>query len=53
MDQMDGTDLDGRPVKIKIYKSWDAYRKEKESQGPSSGMKCEYGKDDRGAAEDY
>lgn len=43
---MDGEEIDGRPVKIKIFKSWDAYKKEKEAQSP--GMKRGYEKDNRG-----
>ena len=31
VDRMDGVEIDGRPIKIKIFKSWDAYRKEKEA----------------------
>ena len=51
VDQMDGTDLDGRPIAVKIFKSWDAYRKEKEGR-QGAGMKYGYDKDDKGG-DDY
>lgn len=43
---MDGVEIDGRPIKIKIFKSWDAYRKEKDAQG-GDGRRGGYGGDDR------
>ena len=51
VEQMDGVDIEGRPIKIKIFKSWDAYKKEKDAQSP--GMKRGYDKDDKGGDGDY
>jgi len=51
VEQMDGQDIDGRPIKIKIFKSWEAYRKEKEAQSPD--QKRDYVKNDRGGDGDY
>jgi hypothetical protein len=37
---MDGEDVDGRPIKAKIFKSYENYKKEKDGQSP--GMKKGY-----------
>lgn len=37
IDKMDGADVDGRPIKVKIFKSYENYRKDKDNQSP--GMK--------------
>ena len=31
IDKMDGEDIDGRPVKVKIFKSYENYKKEKDA----------------------
>lgn len=36
---MDGADLDGRPIKVKVFKSYENYKKEKEAEGYSPGPK--------------
>lgn len=37
IDKMDGAEVEGRPIKVKIFKSYENYKKEKEAQSP--GMK--------------
>jgi len=34
IDKMDGEEVDGRPVKVKIFKSYENYKKEKDAQSP-------------------
>lgn len=41
---MDGTEVDGRPIKVKIFKSYENYRKDKDAQSPSG--KKGYGQSD-------
>ena len=31
---MDGAEVDGRPIKAKIFKSYENYKKEKDAQSP-------------------
>ena len=31
---MDQTEVDGRPIKVKVFKSYENYKKEKEAQSP-------------------
>ena len=31
IEKMDGVDLDGRPIKVKIFKSYENYKKQKEA----------------------
>lgn len=44
IDKMDGEEVDGRPVKVKIFKSYENYKKEKESSSP--GMRRGYDNSD-------
>lgn len=44
---MEGVEIDGRPIKIKIFKSWDTYRKEKDAQGSDMKRGGYGGGDDR------
>ena len=41
---MDGTEVDGRPIKVKIFKSYENYRKDKDAQSP--GIKKVQGQSD-------
>ena len=34
IEKMDGAEVDGRPIKAKIFKSYENYKKEKEAQSP-------------------
>ena len=34
IDEMDGAEVDGRPIKAKIFKSYENYKKERENESP-------------------
>lgn len=42
IDKMDGVEVDGRPVKVKIFKSYENYKKEKDAQSPGYGKRGDY-----------